>query len=189
MSANALQLLDGTKRRIAKLIRPSDIQKAKEEEKALKCDILHQHAIEQTKFRKIILVKPSGKKCEIKGINSCEDMISKEEMPPRKIAKSVSNSIDLPKNTGSSESDNENRQTVLVKSFEKNFDVLPVEDVEIIRLTHFQQGDKAYFKNPVTNALFTRLGPKSVGPLVGRWDSRKKCICIDIMDRDENEDF
>lgn len=183
MSANALQLLDGTKRRIAKLIRPSDIQKAKEEEKALKCEIIHQQAIEQTKFRKIILIKPSGKKCEIKGINSGEDTSSKvKEMPPRK-------QLSEPKKTvTSSESDSENRQTVLVKSFEKNFDVLPVEDVEVIRLAYFQHGDKAYFRNPITNALFARLGPKSVGGLVGRWDPGKKCICVDIIDSDEKDD-
>jgi hypothetical protein len=184
MSRSAIEKLDAFQPRIVKLIRPSDIRKAKEEELRLKNEVLLQTIVEQTQVQKrykIVIRKPSASA----SINSDEHVHTKEkvlgniketEMPPKKRTSSTDGY------TSEKHLESENRHTVLVKSFEKSFDIVPVDDVEIVHLTHFQLNDKAYFRDTISNAVYSKLGPKSVGSKIGRWDPKKKCIIIDILD-------
>lgn len=98
-------------------------------------------------------------------------------MPPRKIKvkKQAEDTSD-----GSSE----DKISVIVKSFEKKFDILEVEDVEIVHVVLFEHGGKTYYREPNKNKLFTRIGPKSIGPYIGRWDPRKETILTDIPNSD-----
>jgi hypothetical protein len=189
MSRSAIEKLDAfqeQKPRIVKLIRPSDIRKAKEEELRLRNEVLLQTIVEQTQVQKrykIVLKKPSASASASASINSDQHVHTKEkvlenvkEMPPKKRTSSTG------EYTSEKQIESENRHTVLVKSFEKSFDVLPVDDVEVVHLTLFQYNDKAYFRDTVSNTVFSKLGPKSVGSKVGRWDPKKKCICVDILD-------
>lgn len=78
----------------------------------------------------------------------------------------------------------ENNPIVVAKFFEKNTDILPVDYVEIINLVLFEHDNRSYYREPIKNKLFTRLGPKSIGPYIGRWNSRDESIHTDIPDSD-----
>ena len=72
-----------------------------------------------------------------------------------------------------------------VTAFEKKMEVLPVVDVETVRLVHFEHAGKTYYHNPIKHKLYTiQRGTKAVGAYVGRWDPRRECICTDIHDSD-----
>lgn len=68
--------------------------------------------------------------------------------------------------------------------YENKIEVLPVVDVETVRLVLFEYDGKTYYRDPNKNKLFARKGPKSIGPYIGRWDSQHECIVTDVADSD-----
>jgi len=73
---------------------------------------------------------------------------------------------------------------VHVTSFEKEMNVLPVVDVETVRLVLLQHAGKTYYHDPTKHKLYARIGAKAVGAYVGRWDPRSERICTDVHDSD-----
>jgi hypothetical protein len=71
-----------------------------------------------------------------------------------------------------------------VRLYEQKIDVLPVVDVEIVRLVLFEHDDKTYYRDPNKNKLFVRKGSKTIGSYIGRWDSQNECIVTDVPDSD-----
>lgn len=71
-----------------------------------------------------------------------------------------------------------------VTAFEKKMEVLPVVDVETVRLVLLEHAGKTYYHDPNKHKLYTRTGAKSVGAYVGRWDPRRECICTEVHDSD-----
>ncbi len=71
-----------------------------------------------------------------------------------------------------------------VTSFEKEMNVLPVVDVETVRLVLLEHAGKTYYHDPTKHKLYTRIGAKAVGAYVGRWDPRSERICTDVHDSD-----
>lgn len=73
---------------------------------------------------------------------------------------------------------------VHVAVLEKKMAVLPVEDVETVRLVLHEHGGKSYYRDTAKNKLFCRAGPKTIGAYVGRWDPLQNIIRADISDSD-----
>lgn len=71
-----------------------------------------------------------------------------------------------------------------VRLYEQKIDVLPVVDVEIVRLVLFEHDDKTYYRDPNKNKLFVRKGSKTIGSYIGRWDSQNERIVSDVADSD-----
>ena len=73
---------------------------------------------------------------------------------------------------------------VHVAVLEKKMAVLPVEDVETVRLVLHDHSGKSYYRDTTKNKLFHRIGPKAIGSYVGRWDPLQNTIRTDISDSD-----
>jgi hypothetical protein len=73
---------------------------------------------------------------------------------------------------------------VHVAVLEKKMAVLPVEDVETVRLVLHDVAGKSYYRDTAKNKLFHRTGPKAIGSYVGRWDPLQNTIRTDISDSD-----
>ena len=73
---------------------------------------------------------------------------------------------------------------VHVAVLEKKMAVLPVEDVETVRLVLHDHCGKTYYRDTAKNKLFHRAGPKAIGSYVGRWDPLQNTIRTDISDSD-----
>ena len=117
--------------------------------------------------RKVVLNRPSSSK-------PCT--LSQLDMPPKRNKPLTTVVIDMPI---------EDRMATLhVTMLEKKMEQLTVDDVETVRLVLFEHDGKTYYREPSKGKLFTRLGPKSVGSYIGRWNSRENCIQIDIPDSD-----
>jgi hypothetical protein len=117
----------------------------------------------------------SSDACELQSVP--QSSVSKKEgaktMPPKRTARK---STDAPIE--------ERVVMVHVTSFEKEMNVLPVVDVETVRLVLFQHAGKTYYHDPTKHKLYARIGAKTVGPYVGRWDPRRERICTDVHDSD-----
>lgn len=72
------------------------------------------------------------------------------------------------------------------KKLEKKIQQLPVDDVEIVRVTLFQHGSKNYFREPLKNKVFEYISPTSIGSYVGRWNSHTETIEKSIPDSDSD---
>jgi hypothetical protein len=97
----------------------------------------------------------------------------KKEMPPRKKHVDILPPIQ------------EKVTMVHVAMLEKKMAVLPVEDVETVRLVLHDVNGKSYYRDAAKNKLFSRIGPKAIGTYVGRWDPLQNTIRTDISDSDE----
>ena len=106
--------------------------------------------------RRIILMRESEKE---------------KAMPPRKKANAL-------------EPIQEKVTMVHVNMLEKKMPVIPVDDVEVVRLVLFQHGGKSYYRDTAKNKLYACNGPKSVGSYLGRWDPLDQTIRTDISDSD-----
>lgn len=73
---------------------------------------------------------------------------------------------------------------VHVAVLEKKMAILPVEDVETVRLVLHDHAGKSYYRDTAKNKLFHRTGPKAIGSYVGRWDPIENSIRTDISDSD-----
>ena len=73
---------------------------------------------------------------------------------------------------------------VHVASFEREMNVLPLIDVETVRLVLFEHAGRTYYHDPTKHKLYARIGAKAVGSYVGRWDPRSERICADVHDSD-----
>lgn len=73
---------------------------------------------------------------------------------------------------------------VHVAVLEKKMAVLPVDDVETVRLVLHDCAGKSYYRDTAKNKLFHRIGPKAIGSYVGRWDPIENSIRNDISDSD-----
>lgn len=73
---------------------------------------------------------------------------------------------------------------VHVAVLEKKMTMLPVDDVEVVRLVLHDHCGKTYYRDTTKNKLFHRAGPKAIGPYVGRWDALQNIIRTDISDSD-----
>lgn len=71
-----------------------------------------------------------------------------------------------------------------VAVLEKKMTVLPVDDVEVVRLVLHDHCSKTYYRDTAKNKLFHRAGPKAIGPYMGRWDPLQNTIRTDISDSD-----
>ncbi len=76
---------------------------------------------------------------------------------------------------------------VHVAVLEKKMAVLPVEDVETVRLVLHDYAGKSYYRDTAKNKLFHCIGPKTIGPYVGRWDPLENSIRTDISDSDAEQ--
>jgi hypothetical protein len=74
--------------------------------------------------------------------------------------------------------------TETVRMYENKIEILPVVDVETVRLVLFEHGDKTYYRDPNKNKLFIRKSPKIIGPYIGRWNPQNECIVSDVADSD-----
>lgn len=106
--------------------------------------------------RRIILMRESEKE---------------KAMPPRKKANTL-------------EPIQEKVTMVHVNMLEKKMPIVPVDDVEVVRLVLFQHGGKSYYRDAAKNKLYACNGPKSVGSYLGRWDPLEQTIRADISDSD-----
>lgn len=173
--AEAFQALDIVKKRIITVKKPTQIEKLKEKEKEIKNTIL-QSALPK---RIVKVIPPSADflRTDPRDSIKTQKVIESKEMPPRKLKKVV-------EEISPESSSNEDKPIVAAKYFEKKTEVLSVDHVEVVRLVLHEHAGKSYYREPIKNKLFTRLGSKSVGPYIGRWDARNERIIADIPDSD-----
>jgi hypothetical protein len=127
------------------------------------------------KKRKVRIIPSTD---EAESISTLQTSTAKKEAPVQRMP---------PKRTApkSAEAPIEERVVMVhVTSFEKEMNVLPVVDVETVRLVLFQHAGKTYYHDPTKHKLYARIGAKAVGPYVGRWDPRSERICADVHDSD-----
>ncbi len=73
---------------------------------------------------------------------------------------------------------------IIANVIEETTEVLPVEDVMIIRVRSFEHNGRQYFREPNKNKLYEKKTGNVVGEYIGRWNSISETICHDIPDSD-----
>lgn len=98
--------------------------------------------------------------------------IPSEQMPPKKKVAATTTAVPI-------------IPVIHPTYMERQGEPLPVEEVEIVKISPFEHNDTLYYRDPVKNKLYKRQTNGRIGPYVGRWSTKESVVVMDVPDSDE----